>query len=64
MILEIKFERYNFWGNGIYRTKRNTPIVKLETNGYFTLSDSKDIDSDPDKMLKQDCIKIVKEFSN
>jgi hypothetical protein len=64
MILEIKFERYNWWGNAIYRTKRNTPIVKLEPEGYFILSDPEDIDSDPDRMLKIDCIKIVKEFSN
>lgn len=64
MTLEIKFEQYNFWGNAIYRTKRNTPIVKLEPDGYFTLSDSTDIDSDPDRMIKKDCIKVVKEFSN
>lgn len=63
MILEIKLEQYNFWGNAIYRTKRNTPIVKLETEGYFILSDPTDIDSDPDRMIKQDCIKVVEEFS-
>lgn len=64
MVLEIKFERYNWWGNAIYRTKRNTPIVKLESEGYFTLADSNDIDSEPDRMLKTDCLKLVDEFSN
>ena len=64
MILEIKFERYNWWGNAIYRTKRNTPIVKLEPDGYFTLSEPNDIDSEPDRMLKTDCLKLVDEFSN
>ena len=64
MILEIKFERYNWWGNTIYRTKRNTPIVKLEPDGYFTLSEPRDIDSEPNRKLKTNCIKIVKRFSN
>ncbi len=64
MNLEIKFEQYNWWGNAIYRTKKGTPIVKLEPDGYFTLSKPNDIDSDPCRMLKRDCIKVVKRFSN
>lgn len=64
MILEIKFERYNWWGNAIYRTKRNTPIVKLEPDGYFTLSEPNDIDSEPYRKLESDLLKIVTEFSN
>lgn len=64
MILEIKFERYNWWGDAVYRTKKGTPIVKLVSEGYFTLSDPNDIDSEPNKKLKTNCIKIVKRFSN
>ena len=41
-----------------------SPNKELEPDGYFTLSDSTDIDSDPDRMIKKDCIKVVKEFSN
>ena len=64
MVLEIKFEQYNWWGNAIYRTKKGTPIVKLEPDGYFTLSKPLDIDSDPCRMIKRDSIKVVKRFSN
>ena len=64
MVLEIKFEQYNWWGNAIYRTKKGTPIVKLEPDGYFTLSKPLDIDSDPYRMMKRDSIKVVKRFSN
>ena len=64
MVLEIKFERYNWWGNAIYRTKRNTPIVELEQDGYFTLSEPEDIDSEPYRKLESNLLKIVTEFSN
>lgn len=63
MILEIKFKIYNYWNNKVYKTKNNIPIIKLE-DGYYILSDSNDIDSDPYCRLKDDCIKIVEEFSN
>lgn len=64
MILEIKFEGYNWWGDAVYRTKKGTPIVKLEPYGYFTLSEPNDIDSEPYRKLKSDLLKIVTEFSN
>lgn len=35
-IVEIKLERYNWWGNAIYRTKLGTPIVQLE-EGFILL---------------------------
>lgn len=63
MILEIKFETYSYWNYKVYRTKNNIPIIKLE-EGYYILSNPNDIDSDPYRRLKDDCIKIVEEFSN
>lgn len=63
MILEIKFDCFNWWSYSIYRTKNNTPIVH-SGDGYYSLLDSNDIDSDPYRKLKDSCIKIVKEFSN
>lgn len=61
-IVEIKLERYNWWGNAIYRTKLGTPIVQLE-EGFYSLSDPDDIDSEPCSRLKADRLKIVQEFS-
>jgi hypothetical protein len=52
----------NWWGNAIYETKSGTPIVKLD-DGYYTLSDSSDIDSDPCSKIKSDKIIIVEKFS-
>ena len=61
-IVEIKLERYNWWGNAIYRTKLGTPIVQLE-EGFYSIADPNDIDSEPCSKLKSDCLKIVQEFS-
>lgn len=60
--MELKFYNTNWWGNPIYKTKIGTPIVKLD-EGYYTLSDSSDIDSDPCSKLKSDKIVIVEHFS-
>lgn len=62
MILEIKLECYNWWNYPIYRTKNNSFIVN-NGDGYYSLSNPTDIDSEPYYRLKDDCIKIVEEFS-
>lgn len=62
-VIEIKFDYVNWWGYKIYRTKLGTPIVN-NGYGFYSLTDNSDIDSDPDKMIKNDCIEIVEEFSN
>lgn len=62
-MIELKFCGQNWWGYEIYRTVKGTPIVYLKGEGYYTLTDPNDIDSDPDKRLKSDSIKIVKEFT-
>lgn len=60
--MEIKLYCTNWWGNQIYKTKDGIPIVKLD-DGYYTLSDSSDIDSDPCSKLKSDKITIVEKFN-
>lgn len=59
--ISVVFDCINFWGNEIYRTKKGIPIVKLE-EGYYSLSDISDIDSDPDRKFKDNCINIVDKF--
>lgn len=60
--MEVKFCCTNWWGNPIYKTKDGIPIVKL-VDGYYTISDISDIDSDPHSKLKSDKITIVEKFS-
>ena len=60
--MELKLYCTNWWGNQIYKTKNGTPIVKLD-DGYYTLSDTSDIDSDPCSKLKSDKITIVEKFN-
>lgn len=60
--MELKFYCTNWLGNQIYKTKDGTLIVKLN-DGYYTLSDSSDIDSDACSKLKSDKITIVEKFS-
>lgn len=60
--MELKLCCTNWWGNQIYKTKTGTPIVKLD-DGYYTLSDPSDIDSDPCSKLKSDKIVIVEKFN-
>lgn len=62
-MVEVKFECINWWGNEVYRTKKGTPILYLQDYGWFTIADPSDIDGEPDRKLKSDCIKIVKKFS-
>lgn len=49
--MEVKLYCTNWWGNAVYKTKDGIPIVKLD-DGYYTLSDPSDIDSDPCSKLK------------
>lgn len=60
--MEVKFYCTNWWGNHIYKTKDCTPIVELD-DGYYTLSDYSNIDSDPCSKLNSDKITIVEKFS-
>lgn len=60
--MELKLCCTNWWGNQIYKTKAGTPIVKLD-DGYYTLSDPSDIDSDPCSKLKNNKIIIVETFN-
>ena len=60
--MELKLCCTNWWGNQIYKTKYDIPIVKLD-DGYYTLSDTSDIDSDPFSKLESDKIIIVEKFS-
>lgn len=60
--MELKLYCTNWWGNQIYKTKDGIPIVKLD-DGYYTLSDYSNIDSDPCYKLKNDKITIVEKFS-
>lgn len=59
--MKFKLDRVNWWGNKIYRNENNTPIVKLE-EGFYSLSDPSDIDSEPCSKLKTELIEIVDEF--
>lgn len=63
-MVEVKFECINWWSREVYRTKMGTPIVHILGDGWFTLADPSDIDSEPCSRLKADKIKIVKEFNN
>ena len=59
--MKFKLDRVNWWGNEIYKNQNNTPIVKLE-EGFYSLSDPSDIDSEPCSKLKTELIEIVDEF--
>lgn len=59
--MKFKLDRVNWWGNEIYRNENNTPIVKLE-EGFYSLADPSDIDSEPCSKLKTELIEIVDEF--
>lgn len=39
-----------------------TPVCQLE-EGFYSLADPEDIDSEPCSKLRTECLKIVKEFS-
>lgn len=59
--MKFKFKQTNWWGNEIYVNENNTPIVKLE-EGFYSLADMNDIDSEPCSKLKTELIEIVEEF--
>ena len=61
--MKFKFDRVNWWCNPIYRNENGTPIVKLE-EGFYSLTDPNDIDSDPCSRLKTELIEIVNDFNN
>lgn len=60
--VEVKFECINWWGNEVYRTKNDTPILRLPEDGWFSIADPSDIDGEPCSKLKAECIKIVEEL--
>lgn len=60
--IEVKYDCVNWWGDEIYRTKGGKPIL-YDSLDFFTLTDDNDIDSDPDRLLKRDVIKVVEKFS-
>ena len=59
--MKFKFKQTNWWGNEIYINDKNIPIVKLE-EGFYSLADYTDIDSEPCSKLKTELIEIVEEF--
>lgn len=60
--IEVRFDTVNWWGDEIYRTKNGIPIL-FDGLDFFTLTDNSDIDSDPDRLLKKDVVKVVEKFS-
>lgn len=59
--IRIKFHTYNWWGNAIYITDKNTYLVYFD-GSFYSLSDKNDIDSDPNYRISNNKIKIVNEF--
>lgn len=62
-MLEIVFYSINWFGYPIYKTVTGIPIVKLD-EGFYSLSDHNDIDSDPCNKLNDSKLKIVNKFTN
>lgn len=56
--MNFVYDCINWWGNKIYRNKDGFPIVKLE-EGFYTLTDVSDIDSDPNKRIIDGRVNIV-----
>lgn len=61
-MLEIVFYGINWWSYPIYKTSLGTPIVKLD-EGFYSLSDPNDIDSEPLSKLDDSKLKIVNKFT-
>lgn len=59
--MKFKYKMTNWWGNKIYVNENNTPIVKLE-EGFYSLADPNDLDSEPCSKLKSELIEIVDNF--
>ena len=60
--MKFKFDGYNWWSRPIYRNENGTPICKLE-EGFYSLADPEDIDSEPCSKLRTDMIEIVENFN-
>ena len=60
--MKFKYFAINWWGNKIYKNENGIPIVDLEQDGFYSLVDSNDIDSEPNRKLKSELIEIVDEF--
>lgn len=60
--MKFKYFTTNWWGNKIYKNENEIPIVDLEEDGFCSLADPNDIDSDPCHKLKSELIEIVDEF--
>lgn len=56
--MNFVYDCTNWWGNKIYRNKDGFPIVKLE-EGFYTLTDVSDIDSDPNMRIIDERVNIV-----
>lgn len=61
--MDFVFAGINWWGNPIFKNKEGIPIVQLK-EGFYSLSDKNDIDSDPVRKLKDDKVNIVNKFEN
>lgn len=62
--MKFKYFATNWWGNKIYKNENGTPIVDLEQDGFYSLTDPNDIDSEPCSKLKSELIEIVEDFEN
>lgn len=60
--MKFKYFATNWWGNKVYKNENGIPIVDLEEDGFYSLVDSNDIDSEPCYKLKSELIEIVDEF--
>lgn len=60
--MKFKYFTINWWGNKIYKNENGFPIVDLEQDGFYSLVDSNDIDSEPNMKLKSELIEIVDKF--
>lgn len=60
--MKFKYFATNWHCNKIYKNENGTPIVDLEEDGFYSLVDPNDIDSEPCHKLKSELIEIVDEF--
>lgn len=61
--MDFVFAGINWWSNPIFKNKDGVPIVQLE-DGFYSLSDPNDLDSDPYRKLKNDKVNIVNKFKD
>lgn len=60
--MKFKYYKTNWWGNKVYKNENETPIVDLEEDGFYSLADPNNIDSEPYGKLKSELIEIVDNF--